>query len=220
MNGNDIDSRGNEFLDRVIEDRRTIRVFTAATPPRKEIEAVIKAGLLAPYSPMSVGDEEVFRRFFVMEAGSRARAAAVEMVKARVVASAKALGEAVEADPGFGRVARPFLERISSVASGGELGLESPPYYIVVAEKKGFPPVEQHSLAHCLENMWLKATALGLGFRLISATAQMADDEGFCRLLGLPGGEFGIDGCVVGYAAGEFPPARRPTFGQAVKWLD
>ncbi|MGD0953085.1 MAG: hypothetical protein ABR985_11955 [Methanotrichaceae archaeon] len=35
---------------------------------------------------------------------------------------------------------------------------------MVVAERKSFPPVEQQSLAHCLQNMWLKATALGLGF--------------------------------------------------------
>lgn len=36
-----------------------------------------------------------------------------------------------------------------------------PPYFIIVAEKEGFPPVAQLSLAHRLENMWLKATTLG-----------------------------------------------------------
>ncbi len=47
-------------------------------------------------------------------------------------------------------------------------GIGSAPYFIVGAEKKGFPAVEQQFLAHCLENMWLKATALGLGFQLVS----------------------------------------------------
>jgi len=51
------------------------------------------------------------------------------------------------------------------------------PYYIVVAERSGIPPAEQQSLAHCLENMWLKATALGLGFQLVSVTAQMGRDR-------------------------------------------
>ena len=46
------------------------------------------------------------------------------------------------------------------------------PEFIVVAEKKGFSAVEQQSLAHCLENMWLKATALNPGFQFVSSTAK------------------------------------------------
>lgn len=51
-------------------------------------------------------------------------------------------------------------------------GVGPAPEFIVVAEKKGFPEVEQQSLAHCLENMWLKANALDLGFQLVSSTAK------------------------------------------------
>ena len=84
------------------------------------------------------------------------------------------------------------------------------PFYIVVAEKKGFPPVEQQSLAHCMENMWLKATALGLGFQIVSATAQMADNPKFCRILGLESGKWALMGCAVGY------PAKSVSFDQAI----
>ena len=214
-----IDREGNDYLDRVIEDRRTIRAFTGEVPPREHIEAIIRAGLLAPYSPMSVGSEEIFRRFVVIEAGSRERAAAVDMIRRKVIESTEALSQAAAANPEFGRMAQAFLGRLSTIAEGAEIGIESAPYYIVVAEKKGFPPVEPRSLAHCMENMWLKATALGLGLRLISATSQMADDEEFCRLIDIPAGEFGFDGCVVGYPAQDFPPTRRPPFDEALKWL-
>jgi len=36
-----------------------------------------------------------------------------------------------------------------------------------------------------MENRWLKGTDLGLGFQLVSITGQMADNEKFCRILGL-----------------------------------
>lgn len=80
------------------------------------------------------------------------------------------------------------------------------PYFIVVAERKGFPPVEQQVLAHCLENIWLKATALGLGFQLVSITAQMADNPAFCTLLGISPGEWALIGCAVGYPVKELSP--------------
>lgn len=219
MPDREIDSEGNAYLDRVIEDRRTIRAFTGEVPPREHVEAIIRAGLLAPYSPMSVGSDELFRRFVVLGAGSPEKAAAVDMIRRKVIESAEALTQAAAANTDFGRMAQAFIGRLSAIASGAEIGIESAPCYIVVAEKKGFPPVESRSLAHCMENMWLKATALGLGFRLISATSQMADDGEFCRLIDIPAGEFGLDGCVVGYPAQDFPPTRRPLFDEAVKWL-
>jgi nitroreductase len=215
----EIDREGNAYLDRVIEDRRTVRAFTGEAPPREHIEAVVRAGLLAPFSPMSVSPEELFRRFVIMEAGSRERAEAVDMIRRKVIESTEALSQAAAANPDLARMAQAFIGRLSAISSGAEIGIESAPFYIIVAEKKGFPPVELRSLAHCMENMWLKATALGLGFRLISATSQMADDEEFCRLIGIPAGEFGFDGCVVGYPAQDFPPTGRPPFDQAVKWL-
>ncbi len=62
-------------------------------------------------------------------------------------------------------------------------GVGTAPYFIIIAEKKGFLRVEQQSLAHCLENMWLKATALDLGFQLVFATAQLPENPSFCAML-------------------------------------
>jgi nitroreductase len=94
------------------------------------------------------------------------------------------------------------------------------PYYIVAAEQKGIPRVEQRSLAHCMQNMWLKATALGLGFQLLSITAEMAEDREFCSLIDIPFGQFALDGCLIGYADRISPPSSQPCADEVTRWID
>ena len=59
----------------------------------------------------------------------------------------------------------------------GVPGVTTAPFFIIIAELRGIPPAEHESLAHVLENMWLKTTALNLGFQLVSLTSQMAEEE-------------------------------------------
>ncbi|MGZ4847209.1 MAG: nitroreductase family protein [Halobacteriota archaeon] len=82
------------------------------------------------------------------------------------------------------------------------------------------PPVEQQSLAHCLQNMWLKATAPGLGFQLVSVTAQMGQDKEFCSMLGVPDGEFGTNGCAIGYPVKRLQPVERSNARDVTTWID
>ena len=62
-----------------------------------------------------------------------------------------------------------------------------------------------------MENMWLKATALGLGFQLVSVTSQMSPDPEFCGVLGIPAGEWELMGCAIGYPADEFSAFHQAT---------
>lgn len=55
-----------------------------------------------------------------------------------------------------------FAKLLNNINQHGIPGLETAPYYIIIAEKKGFPPVEKQSIAHAMENMWLMARHLGL----------------------------------------------------------
>jgi nitroreductase len=80
--------------------------------------------------------------------------------------------------------------------------------------------VEQRSLAHCMQNMWLKSTALGLGFQLLSITAQMAEDKKFCDMLSICPGDFALDGCLIGYPGAIPPLAKRPQVDRVTKWID
>lgn len=61
----------------------------------------------------------------------------------------------------------------------GVLGIGTAPYLIIVAERRGIPPIEQKSLSHVMQNMWLKSTALGLGFELVSVIGRLSDNKDF-----------------------------------------
>ena len=126
----------------------------------------------------------------------------------------------MQGDPALQSKAQRFAKRLEVISREGVPGVGTAPYFIVVAERKGFPPVEQQSLAHCLQNMWLKATALDLGFHLVSATAEMAKDKEFCDLLGIPFREFEINGCAVGYPSKQLPPAQRQDVEEVTRWID
>ncbi len=91
---------------------------------------------------------------------------------------------------------------------------------LLVAELNGFPDVAPQSLAHCMQNMWLKSTALGLGFQLLSITAQMAEDKEFCDLLKIQSGEFALDGCLIGYPETLPPPVKRPKIDEISRWIE
>jgi nitroreductase len=209
----------NAVLDEIILARRTIRAFAKEAPPRGDIEQLIKAGLQAPYAALAVAGRADFRRFFVFTQRTPAMAEAGRLIqqalRKRLESALQARGRApIPTDSDF-----VYLDRIKGLAENGLPTLRFAPYYIVVAEYQGFPPAGLQSLAHTLENMWLKATALGLAFQLISATESMAEDEAFVRLLRLPFGEFVLDGCAVGYPAADPPPVKRLDMDTTTKWL-
>ena len=217
----DITDQKNRYLDQILADRRSHRVFRPEPCSDDEIRRILHAGLLAPFAAAAVGDShDYFRRFFVMRRGSESMKAAFPLVMQKVGAMASDLDRAMQDDPKLRGMATGFARRLAVFRDRGTVpGIGTAPFYIVVAERRGFPPVELQSLAHCLENMWLKATALGLGFQLVSATSQMSSDPAFCALLGLPPGEWELMGCAVGYPADELSPSIRPPVEDVTRWL-
>jgi nitroreductase len=213
------DENANSILDDIILARRTIRAFAQEPPPREEIEQLITAGSLAPYAALAVAGRADFRRFVVLERGTPARDEAARLVqlmaKERLEKVHQARGRApAEGDRDFG-----YLSRLKMIAENGLPSLTTAPYYIVAAEYQGAPAAGLQSLAHVLQNMWLKATALGLAFQLLSVTEAMSENEAFVRLLGLPFGEYVLDGCAVGYPTADPPLAPRPDMSSGVRWL-
>jgi nitroreductase len=212
----------NAILDEILATRRSYRMFLPVIPPEDDIRRIIHAGLLAPYAAAAVGSsKDYFRRFFVFRNGSRSMAAVQPLVFRQVTAMAAALDHDMVDNPRLRAQAVTFVHRLSMIQKIGTVpGVGTAPYYIVVAEKKGFPPVGQQSLAHCLENMWLKATALELGFQLVSITAQLGDDPAFCEILGITAGEWELGGCAVGFPKDELSPAIRPAADDVTRWMD
>jgi nitroreductase len=214
-----MDAETNVRLDAVMKIRRTVRSFTDEVPPREHVEGIIEAGLLAPYAAVAVQDLRLFRRFFVFERGGSGIAKVSDLLAAQMKGALAGMKQQADADPALASKIGPFIKNLEMVAASGKVPVTDAPYYVVIAEKTGFPPAETQSLAHVIENMWLKATALGLGFRLLSMTSYLAGNEEFCDLVGVAPGEFAMNGCTIGYAT-EWPPATpRPPFEEAVSWL-
>ena len=209
----------NQALDTIIESRRSIRNFKLDVPPRELVEQIIRAGLLAPYSGLAVFMHD-FRRFIVIPRNSNTTNQAAILMKRRIFALIEELNGQMQQNAFLREHGRAFLENLKVMSQRGVPNIGKAPYYIVVAGQKGIPPVEQRSLAHCMQNMWLKATALGLGFQLLSITAQMAEDRQFCELIHIPFGEFALDGCLIGYADMTPPPPKRPYANEVTRWIE
>jgi nitroreductase len=218
----DNDDQKNMFLDRILAERRSYRMFKPEFPPEDAIRRIIHAGLLAPFAAAAVGNSsEYFRRFFVMKLGSKSMNAAAPLVFEQVREMAARLKKEMEKDPEIRKLAGSFAQRLDAIQKMGLVpGIGTAPYYIVIAERKGYPPVELQSLAHCMENMWLKATALGLGFQLVSVTSEMSKNPEFCRILGINAGEWELMGCAIGYPKEELSPSIRPPVDDVTTWLE
>lgn len=208
----------NRFIDQVIESRRSIRKVKSEAPSRNLVELVLQAGLLAPYAGASVSRED-FRRFVVIPRESSATGQIAALLKRKAESSSNQLEMQMQHDEFARQHGGAFLERLKIMGKYGAPNVGKAPYYIVVAEQRGIPPVEQLSLAHCLENMWLKAAALGLGLQLLSITEQMASDREFCELIKIPVDEFALDGCVLGYPDMKPCVPKRPILSQVTQWI-
>jgi nitroreductase len=212
----------NACLDQVLAQRRSYRMFRPEFPPEDDIRRIIHAGLLAPFAAGAVGNaSDYFRRFFVMKNGSQSLAAAAPLVMAEIHRMAEILHEEMKTNLGLREKAIGFAQRLAMIKKQGVVpGIGTAPYYIVVAERKGYPHVELQSLAHCMENMWLKATALGLGFQLVSVTSAMSQNPEFCKLLRININEWELMGCATGYPSEELPPSIRPPVDSVTRWLE
>lgn len=218
----DIFEQKNRYLDQVLAERRTYRLFSPVSPSDEEIRRILHAGLAAPFAATSVGTpKDYFRRFFVIRNGSASIRALHPLLMAEVNALAAELDSAMKDDPKLRADALLFSRRLERIKKLGTIpGIGTAPLYLIAAERRGYPPAGLQSLAHCMENMWLKATALGLGFQLISLTSRMADNEAFCAILGIRSGEWDLMGCAVGYPQDELSPSIRPPVEDLIHWLE
>ena len=199
----------SDVLDLIIRERHSVRAFGSTPPDRESIEAIVQAGLLAPFAAFAVGGKPGFRKVFVIQKSSPAMQSASDIIKNRMAKMAQELEKKVGP--------LPFVQKLKQ----GVPSLGAAPYFVIVGERKGMPPIAAQSLSYCLQNMWLKATSRGIGFQLVSATMQMDGDSEFCGLLNIPCGEYALDGCALGYPAENFQPApvEYPTLADSVFWL-
>lgn len=199
---------GPAAIAQVMSERRSVRSFTDELPARAALEQVLAAGLAAPYAAAMAPGGSRDRRFFVLARGSKALGAAAAAMQAHAAA-------ALSSDT----LPASLRARLEPVAQGRILGVGTAPYFVIVAERQAAASTQQQALGHVLENMWLMATALGLGMHLVSVTTTMADDAAFCGIVGLPVAEYALNGCAIGVPA-QTPELRVPGDVAAVTtWL-
>lgn len=207
----------NLVFDQILSARRICRKFNGEVPAREEIEAVVEAGRLAPYASISAGDVDVFRHFFVMTKGHPLLPEIDRLIRQQSAADVEWLRGEKEKEPFLVEYGVGLENLWSNVAANGLPVFPEPPCLIVLAEWRGARRAERQSLAHTIQNMWLKATALNLDFNLISPLESMVDNEEFCSLFGLPVGRYGFHGCVLGHRDAE-KLTSKPITAQ-VHWL-
>jgi nitroreductase len=200
-------------IDVIIKARHTVREFSASPLLRADVEAIIEAGLLAPFPSLAVAGKPDFRKVFVIRNPSLPMTTASDLIRKRMAKLAD------ELEKKLGQIPYVNVLKRAKEQEGPIVG--AAPYFVIVGERRGIPAAAAESLSYCLENMWLKATSLRIGFRLLSATMQMANDPDFCGFLGIPSGEYALDGCALGYPPEGYQPAavEYPTLARSVTWM-
>lgn len=203
----------NEVIDRIIRTRRSVRQFKEDIPPKALLEQIIEAGRLAPFAGLANVGATDFRHFFVFRQGSPK----IEQLKSIMQESVavKLAHYENETNPR----AQTMLKVMRSVAENG-FPFSRIPWMIIVAERRGFPPREDKSLAHVLQNMWLKAVALDLGFQLVSAVTDAGENEKLSELLGVPHEKYAYDACIIGYPEKSLTSQGRDIPHMSIKWFE
>ena len=170
--------------------------------PSKEIlEEILSSAMYAPFGWATGIPLNEMRKIFVFTQWSESMNEAKELLLASIRKNSKMLTTVIKIFPFLKTKMQWFANRLAIISKNRIPWLDQAPYYVIIAEKKWFPPVEKSSIAHVMQNMWLTATDLWLGFQLVSATSLMGNNAKFVTLLWLEKWAFQIDGCVIWYPA-------------------
>jgi nitroreductase len=205
-------------FDDVINKRRSIRSFTNEFPSQELINKIIQAGILAPYAGATGIPLNQIRKFFIISAKSESMPMIKRLLLNQIQKNSRKLKIILSLFPFLRKKMGSFSNRLEQFSRNGIPSLEEAPYYIIIAEKKGFPPIEKQSMAHALQNMWLMATSLGVGFQLLSATGTMSKNREFLKILGINKGEYEIDGCLIGYPK-NYPSEKTVHVNEYAVWI-
>lgn len=205
------------LFDRILDARWTCRSFEDTIPAKADIDAVIHAGIIAPFPFICEKDVTPFRHFFVLLKGDPKLAVIDRLIREQAQQELDHLRKEKETDAFLKENSGKVENLYGGVAKNGATVFPDPPCLIILAEWRGARRAERQSLAHMIQNMWLKATVLNLDFNLISLIESMVDNREFCDLFGLPVGQYGFHGCVLGYHRGE--PRNADPATAEVHWI-
>jgi nitroreductase len=206
-------------LNEVIRSRRTIRSFYGEISD-ETLMKILESGIYAPFGGATGIPLKEIRKIFIFRQNTESMKVVRDIINARIKSSASRIGLLLKLMPFLRKKMQVFANRLKNLSENGIPGLTEGAFYIVIAEKSGFPPIEKQSLSHTMENIWLTATAYGLGFHLVSATAMLSKNKIFMKILGLNQGEWALDGCVIGVPKSMPPLREERKIENFITWID
>lgn len=188
-------------LDYILSQRRSWREFSDVEVETEKIESIIEAGRLAPFAGLVQRNTDVFRHFFVVHKDSEAAKVIKELVQDGRKAEVVRIKE-----EGLDLKYPDVAKMVAGMSQQPANDVFVCPWLVIVAERGGLPQREAVCLGYVLENMWLKATELGLGFKISSGVADIHNTDALKELLGLPANEtYAFDACNIGYPKNPIP---------------
>ncbi len=219
----DHDHNPPKSLTEIIQSRRTIRSFMTEIPPIEYIKEIIQSAMFAPYGGATGLSVNEIRKIFVFSQHTESMEKAREILRSQLKKKARKMNMLLILLPFLRKKMQPFSNKLDALSKHGIPSLYEAPHFIIIVEKKrvppGYPPIEKQSIAHAMQNMWLTATNLGLGFQLITETGILSQNKEFLKLLGLSQANYAIDGCVIGFP--KTSPERREdiTIDNSATWI-
>jgi nitroreductase len=206
-------------LDEVIRSRRTIRSFYGEISD-ETLMKILESGIYAPFGGATGIPLKEARKIFIFRQNTESMKILRDIINAQLKSGASRFGLLLKLMPFLRKKMQVFANRLKNLSENGIPGLTEGAFYIIIAEKSGFPPVEKQSLSHTMENIWLTTTAYGLGFHLVSATSLLSKNKKFMKILALNQGEWALDGCVIGVPKGMPPPREDRKIENFITWID
>jgi nitroreductase len=205
-------------LEEIIRSRCSCRSFSGQVPD-EVLQKIVESAVYAPFAAGAGIPLKEGRRIFIFRQWTETMDQARQIITAQLRSGALKIGMVVRLFPFLRKKMQFFADRISTTAEKGIPGLTEGSFYIVAAEKKGFPPIAEQALAHVMENMWLTATAHGVGFQMLSVTNGLAKNAQFMQLLDLPPKEWALNGCMIGMPKHLPKGKRKREIEHFIRWV-
>jgi hypothetical protein len=223
-------------LESIIKSRSTQRKFSRThIPTRKNLELIIEAGIYAAFPALGTNRKNNPRQFIVLKNGTpgwvELKSTMTKLNKKvyKLTQKQTLLRLINRLTPKISRVSNDILKECEKYARmmaqfrGDFAHFETAPFWIIIAEHRHMPfiltKLARQSMGHCLQNIWLRATELGMIVQPVSFVYQLQTHKRICRMLGLQGRNWEMDSFLVGFPDKGLKPTRRNfNLGKDIIW--
>ena len=127
-------------LNEVIRSRRTIRSFHGEISD-ETLMKILESGIYAPFGGATGIGLKKIRKIFIFRQNTESMKVVRDIINAQLKSGASRIGLLLKLMPFLRKKMQVFANRLKNLSENGILGLTEGAFYIVIAEKSGFPPL-------------------------------------------------------------------------------